>query len=114
MLIRALAAAAIIQIVATSWLDGDDSVDRPGGDMLKAPIHLGANDPPEKCAMLCLETSDCVAWAYCKRARCDHKVPLCYLKNTITPQSWDTDVVRGYCVKEGGRERGECVRKTQG
>ena len=89
-----LAAAALFPLAASSWLDGDDSVDRPYGDMLKAPIRLFANDPPSQCAQLCLDTSDCVAWAYCKTAKCDPKIPLCYLKSTVTPQSWNDSIVR--------------------
>ena len=94
MLTKALVVGTIIQIAAASWLDGDDNIDRPGGDMLKFPIHLVANDPPSKCGQLCLDTPDCVAWAYCKRAKCDPKVPLCYLKSTVTTQSWNGSMVR--------------------
>ena len=103
-----LTAAALVALAASSWLDGDDNVDRPSGDMLKTPIRLFANDPPSQCAQLCLDTSDCVAWAYCKRARCDPEIPLCFLKSTVTSQRWNDAVVRQICA--GAFLRVVCVR----
>jgi hypothetical protein len=68
--------------VSSDYLDGDDGVDRPYGDLPNQPTILAAGTQPRDCANLCLQTSACVCWAWIKGAN----PPQCYLKNQlITP-----------------------------
>lgn len=84
-----LLCALLLAGASASWMDGDDCVDRPMGDLPDMPIPLRSTQPASVCASLCLNSSQCVAWAYSK-ASCDSEsTPYCYLKSTVPAQSYD-------------------------
>ena len=74
--------------VGADWLDGDQDVDRPYGDLAGMPVSLAANAAPRECALRCQANSSCVAWAYCSAASVGAPTPVCYLKETVEPQKY--------------------------
>ncbi len=69
-------------------------MDRYGGDLPGQPSSMNATAQPKDCAVTCQSNSACKAWAYVK-ANCEgsNKVPLCYQKKVINPQSKNPCVV---------------------
>lgn len=88
--------ALLCVLVAGKWQDGNDGVDRSGGDLPESPYTLNTTAVPEDCASMCWVREQCVAWSYGKPA-CDniHQiVPLCWLKSNVPPQSLNKCRVR--------------------
>ena len=81
---------------ADGWLDGDDGVDRPNGDLPNMPItNMSCSTAASACAALCADSSRCVAWAF-RKPNCSSRVnPLCYLKGELMKQSYNSDIVSG-------------------
>ena len=71
------------------WLDGDDGVDRANGDLPGMPIDFTVLQPASDCAQLCLNTTKCVAWAYVKGDCGGAGNPQCYMKATVTNQTYN-------------------------
>lgn len=71
--------------VSCSWQNGDDGVDRSGGDLPNMPVNSVAG--PSDCAAMCDKNSDCVAWAYGKSSCEGSTSTSCWLKNAVMPQS---------------------------
>ena len=83
----------------SAWEDGDDGIDRAGGNLDHMPLPLDAFDPPALCAQICQSNPVCVAWAYSK-PNCDGQShPNCYLKGTVTTQSLNNCMVRSLSPK---------------
>ena len=93
-------------VAAGSWLDGDDGVDRPYGDLPDMPItNMSCSAVARDCATLCAGCRQCVAWAF-RKPDCSSRVtPLCYLKGTLMEQSYNSDIVRRSGLKQGGEGR---------
>ncbi len=72
------------RVTQSAWEDGDNGIDRVDGDMPNMPVD---SDAPNKCATLCNNNNDCVAWAYCLPNCGGQRGSVCYLKSTITVQS---------------------------
>ena len=53
--------------VGADWLDGDQDVDRPYGDLTGMPVFLAANAAPRDCALRCQANSSCVWHAVCNK-----------------------------------------------
>lgn len=83
-------------VAAGSWLDGDDGVDRPYGDLPNMPItDMSCSAVASDCAALCAGDSQCVAWAFRKPDCSAGENPLCYLKGKLMEQSYNPAVVSG-------------------
>ena len=79
----------LLSCVTCSWLDGDDGVDRPEGNLPDMPIFLNRTQPASTCAQLCKRNPHCLAWAYSK-ADCEREAsPHCNLKATIPKQAYN-------------------------
>ena len=80
---------ALLAGVGASWMDGDDCVDRPKGDLPNMPISLQSTQPASVCASFCQNNSQCAAWVYSK-ASCDSEsTAYCSLKSTVPEQSYN-------------------------
>lgn len=79
----------VLSSAAASWMDGDDGVDRPFGDLPDMPIVLNHTQPVSACARLCQNNSQCASWAYSKAGCGDSTTPYCYLKGAIPDQSYN-------------------------
>ena len=73
--------------VRCSWRDGDNGVDRVGGDLPNMPIRSVGS--PGDCADACGKNSDCVAWAFGTSGCGGLNTTACWLKNAVMPQSLD-------------------------
>jgi len=73
--------------INADWLDGDIGVDRRNGDLPNMPIPFNSSQTPADCAKMCINNTDCLAWAYCIPNCGGHKQPSCYLKGNVTTQS---------------------------
>ena len=76
-----------IAVCKADWQDGNDGVDRLGGDLPNMPISLKTGSAPKDCAQLCYSSSQCKAWAFCKPNCGGSTGPQCYLKVNVTQQS---------------------------
>ena len=81
-------------VCSADWQDGNDGVDRLGGDLTNMPIALKTGSAPEDCAQLCYSSSQCKAWAFCKPNCGGSTDPQCYLKANVTQQSLNPCRVR--------------------
>ena len=82
----------LLSCVTCSWLNGDDGVDRPGGNLPGMPI-LSRTQSASACAQLCERTPLCLAWAYSK-ADCGRETsPHCNLKATVSEQTYNPCIV---------------------
>ena len=86
--------ATLLTVAASSWIDGNDGVDRPGGDLADMPIFLKSTQLASVCAQLCQNNSQCVAWSYSK-ADCK-ETPYCNLKSKVSQQTYDPCKVCSY------------------
>jgi len=73
--------------IRADWLDGDIGVDRPNGDLPNMPIPFEAKQTAADCAKICMNKTDCLAWAYCTPNCGRDKQPSCYLKGNVTTQT---------------------------
>lgn len=81
---------------AALWMDGDDGVDRPYGDLPDMPIVLNVTQPVHACARLCQNDLQCMSWAFSKPDCGGETTPYCYLKDVIPEQSYNPCRVLSY------------------
>ena len=93
MLLFALLSFLVLK-AESAWENGDDGIDRVGGNLDQMPIPFDTLDPPELCAKICQTNPDCVAWVYAKPDCNEQNKPSCFLKGTITAQSLNSCMVR--------------------
>ena len=79
--------SACIAFCNADWQDGNDGVDRLGGDLPNMPISLKSGPAPKDCAQLCYSSSQCKAWVFSKPNCSASPGPQCFLKATVTQQS---------------------------
>lgn len=87
----ATAVAALLTVIDGSWIDGNDGIDRPKGDLPGMPIILDNEQSASVCAQLCASNTQCKAWSFYK-SDCGH--PSCYLKDSISQQSYNPCMVK--------------------
>ena len=78
----------LLSCVTCSWLDGDDGVDRPGGNLPEMAI-LNRTLSASACAQLCERNPLCLAWAYSKADCGGETSPHCNLKATVSEQAYN-------------------------
>lgn len=81
-------ALATVGGVRCSWRDGDNGVDRRGGDLPNMPISSVGS--PGDCSDACDKNSGCVAWAFGTSGCGGSNSTACWLKNALMPQSLDS------------------------
>ena len=84
---------ALVSLTGGSWSDGHDSVDRPKGDLPGMPVFLGRDQSARACAQLCASSWQCAAWSYRKADCWDEKAPSCYLKDSVSQQTYNPCMV---------------------
>ena len=83
----ALLALSVPRRASGDWLDGNDGVDRPNGDLPGMPVALKNGSAPRDCASLCSQSAECKAWAFVKQNCGGSAQPQCFLKALIPPQA---------------------------
>ena len=81
-------------LAKADWLDGNDGVDRPNGDLPGMPVALKNGSAPRDCAAMCRDSAECEAWAFLKQ-NCGGNTdrPQCFLKAAVTNQVKKTCLV---------------------
>ena len=88
-----LALLALLAPIQGDWLDGNDGVDRYGGNLPGTPTSMNSSSQPRDCALRCRSNPACKAWVFVKGNCGSSKDPMCQQKGAINPQSRNPCVV---------------------